>query len=196
MSSTYAAVAPCAEVITFDEFRDLLDDTDSVSIYPGKGQSVRHTFSMRLRTPERCRPFVGYEYLQPGRLHDHRDQQLHDRHLRLLQPGSHRPGHPLKFPLDIPHEKAHNRDMNNTADDGNGMETTTYTIAATATTRPDAEAYTISRNGTIIGYAARRLDAPTFSLNTASGLDLLARPVCLADAVLALTDHDQWATAR
>lgn len=62
MSSTYAAVAPCAEVITFDEFRDLLDDTDSVSIYPGKGQSVRHTFSMRLRTPERCRPFVAYEY--------------------------------------------------------------------------------------------------------------------------------------
>ena len=62
MSSTYGAVAPAAEIITFDEFRGLLDETDSVSIYPRKGVRVHHAFRARLREPERCTPFVAYDY--------------------------------------------------------------------------------------------------------------------------------------
>lgn len=62
MSSTYGAVAPTAEVISFDEFRGLLDETDSVSVYPRKGVSVRHAFRARLREPQNCRPFVAFDY--------------------------------------------------------------------------------------------------------------------------------------
>ncbi len=62
MSSTYSAVAPTAEVITFDQFQDLLDETDSVSIYPRKGVRVRHAFRTRLRAPQNCRPYVSYDY--------------------------------------------------------------------------------------------------------------------------------------
>lgn len=51
-----------------------------------------------------------------------------------------------------------------------------------------AECYAIEQAGRLLGYAARRHGAPTFSLNLDNGLDLLAAPATVAEAIDYIAD--------
>jgi hypothetical protein len=62
--------------------------------------------------------------------------------------------------------------------------------------RRDGDAWTIEHNGNIVGYASRRSSSTGYSLNTASGLDLLSTPDTLAEALVVLADHLTWERSR
>jgi len=88
--------------------------------------------------------------------------------------------------------------MTNTATDS--IRSTVSTIGATisATLTATTEVYSVtSPTGISSGYAARRLGAETFSLNAENGMDLMASPSTLAQAIAILVAyHEAEARSR
>jgi len=64
------------------------------------------------------------------------------------------------------------------------MTTNTATPTARNISTDVAECYAVELGSRLLGYASRRHDAPTFSLNLDNGVDLVAAPATIADAVL------------